>query len=396
MRKLYFILYIIILNLGGQLKAQTDPQLQWVFNAVDSEILGGDSDGKDIITDAVGNKYVTGIYNITQDFDPGVGIVNITAISESTSEAFLAKYDVNGNYLWVKVIKGYFGSSGNSLALDSNGDVYLTGRFMGRIYFTSSISTDTYYTQSASDIFLAKYDADGNYLWSKQIGGSGGSEIPNSMILDNSNNVYITGSFTGNSDFDPSASNANITSKGATDAFLAKYDANGNYIWATGMGGINSDSSISMNIDNSSIYIAGNFMGTSDFNPSSGVANLTSVGNNDVFFAKYDTNGNYIWAESIGGPLNDNVKSLTIDSNSNIYLSGIFSATSDFDPSLSNANLTASGGSDIFLAKYNLNGNYLWAKRIGGTTSFDTANSLAVDSSNKYLCYRCLYRNSRF
>lgn len=219
-----------------------------------------------------------------------------------------------------------------------------------------------------------------DYLWAKSIGGTS-YEVGNSITVDNIGNVYITGSFSGTADFDPSASIANLTSLGGSDIFIAKYDASGNYIWAKQIGGIDSDISRSIALDNSgNIFITGSFNDTVDFDPSIGIQNLSSSGWTDIFIAKYDGAGNYIWAKGIGSSSYDESNSITIDNLGNLLFTGYFFGNVDFDAGLNTNNLNSVSGQSIFIAKYDNTGNYIWAKGIGGNQCFNVGYSVTTDT----------------
>jgi len=202
------------------------------------------------------------------------------------------------------------------------------------------------------DIFIAKYDNNGNYFWAKSIGGT---VLDESFIiaLDGYGNLYITGYFNATSDFDPGVGVANLVPVGSRDILFAKYDNNGNYLWAKNIGSTLDDFGYSLAVDAvGNVYITGEFQGTADFDPGTGTANLTTNGSYDIYIAKYDNNGNYLWANKIGGTSSDAGNSITIDGSGNIYITGGFYGTTDFDPGAGTANLTSSGVSDIFFAKY--------------------------------------------
>ena len=138
-------------------------------------------------------------------------------------------------------------------------------------------------------------------------GAQSGIDRAYSVALDSSANVYTTGRFAGTVDFDPGSSVANLTSTPYqdSDAFVSKLDASGNYVWAKRFGGP-SASGNSIAVDSSgNVYTIGSFYGTGDFDPNEGVANLASVGMEDVFVSKLDALGNYVWAKSFGGNLTD-------------------------------------------------------------------------------------------
>ena len=163
--------------------------------------------------------------------------------------------------------------------------------------------------------------------------------------------------------------------------FVSKLDASGNHVWAKRFGGTISDDSYSVAVDSSgNVYTTGMFYDTVDFDPDSGTANLTSAGNGDVFVSKLDASGNYVWAKQFGGSDNDRGFDVVVDSAGNVYSTGEFRGTADFDPSTSIAEETSAGSADVFVSKLDASGNYLWAKCFGGIDS-DVGNSVAVDSA---------------
>ncbi len=218
-------------------------------------------------------------------------------------------------------------------------------------------------------------------LEDKLIGSTYNQEI-RATAIDAAGNVYVAGSFQGIVDFDPSGNISNLESSGNDDIFVAKYTSAGEYIWANQMGGTSSDIAFSLELDGSdNVYITGYFQGTVDFDPSTNIANLTSSGNQDIFVSKYTAAGEYVWVKRIGGAYQDYAYALALDDFDNVYITGYFQGTVDFDPSGSVANLGSSGGNDIFVAKYTASGDYVWANKMGGTSA-DIGRSLALDGSN--------------
>ena len=128
------------------------------------------------------------------------------------------------------------------------------------------------------------------------------------------------------------------------------------------------------------IYTTGHFRGTVDFDPGAGTSNLTSAGATDVFVSKLDSAGDLIWAKSFGGGAGNLAYSIAVDGSGNVYTTGYFRGTADFDPGEGTFNLTNAGSGDAFVSKLNSAGDFLWAKRFGGTQS-ERAYSIAVDSS---------------
>ena len=215
--------------------------------------------------------------------------------------------------------------------------------------------------------------------WVKSFGGSS-SDYGYSTTIDNDGNSYITGKFSGTIDFDTGVNTAELTSNGYQDVFVLKLDVNGNYLWAKSFGGEASDTGESIIIDNEgNSYITGFFSGTVDFDPSANTAELTGNGDFDFFVLKLDANGDYLWVKSFGGFGPDRGAFINRDNRGDIYVTGRFQLTVDFDPSANTAELTSNGNQDIFVLKLDANGNYLWVKSFGGLES-DIGFSLTHDN----------------
>lgn len=282
---------------------------------------------------------------------------------------------------WAKRFGGPAVDMGSAIAVDALGNVYTSGSFHGTVDFDPGIDTFNLTSTGSNIFFISKLDANGNFIWAKNIGGST-IATSQSIGIDALNNIYATGSFSGTADFDPDPTGVfNLTAAGGSDIFICKLDANGNFIWAKQMGGASSDLGISIKTDLSgNIYTIGNFHLTADFDPGPGVFNLTSAGSGDIFVSKLDTGGNFIWAKQMGGTSNDDGHSLALDNSGNIYTTGFFQGTADFDPGPGTFNFSA-GAMDIYITKLNPDGNFIWAKQLGGS-SFDRGYSIVLDESN--------------
>jgi hypothetical protein len=271
----------------------------------------------------------------------------------------------------VSVFGGTDDDSGNAIAVDSIGNVYTTGTFIGTVDFDPGAGTANLVSAGSSDVFISKLDSSGNYVWAKRFGGTDSDE-GFSITLDSSGNVYTTGIFRSTVDFDPGDGIANLTSAGNTDVFVSKLNSSGNLVWAKKFGGTSPDEGKSIAIDSTgNVYTTGTFRGTVDFDPGAGTANLVAAGGNsdiDVFISKLDTSGNYVWAKGFGGTDIDSGRSIAVDTNGNVYTTGIFRSTADFDPGAGTTNLTSAGGPDVFISKLDSSGNFVWAKRFGGTS----------------------------
>jgi hypothetical protein len=310
--------------------------------------------GYSIATDGANNIYVGGYFIGSSDFDPGPGTAMLNGLGGSP-DAFLAKYDPNGNFIWAINVGGNNFDEGMDLDVDNQGNVYMTGYFQDAGEFDASASTFTLTSAGLKDIFVMKYDSSGNFVWAKGI-GSTGNDIGSDISLDGSGNLLITGTFEGTVDFDASSTGTtNLTSAGGTDAFLAKYDTAGNFVWAKQMGGSQAEMPTDIRVDASgNTYLTGYFSSSNaDFDPGAGTASLSSAGDDDIFMASYDAAGDYLWAEHVGGTGRERAFAMTVENAEYIYLAGTYTGTVDFDPSANTNNLTASSGpNDIYIAKY--------------------------------------------
>jgi hypothetical protein len=282
-------------------------------------------------------------------------------------------------FAWAKSLGGTNSDYSASIAIDVAGNVYTTGYFLGTADFNPGAGTSNLTSTGRSDIYVSKLDASGNFLWAKRIGGNSWDD-GSGVSLDAAGNIYITGHFSGTADFDPGTGTANLTSAGDYDMFVCKLDAFGNFIWAKRIGNSNGDYSWSIVLDAmSNVYITGQFFGTVDFNPGPGTLNMTAVGGYDFFICKLDAAGNFVWAKSLGGLNPDVAYSIAVDASGNVFATGGFNGTVDFDPSASVFNLSSAGSEDVFILKLDATGNFIWAKSFGGI-NFDSANSMTVDA----------------
>ena len=331
-----------------------------------------------VVLDASGNIYISGSFSGTVDFDPGAGVSNLTA--QVSYDAFVLKLNANGNFLWVRGFEGITGySEATSIKLDAAGNVYTCGYFENSVDFDPSANAYSIISQGGTDVFVQKMDVNGNFLWAKTFGGTGADE--GRIFVDPAGNIFTTGYYTGTVDFDPGVSNSDLTATAFQDAFIQKMDANGNFAWVKGLDGTAWDSGSSIVTDAAgNVYMVGSFDGTTDFDPGVGVVSGSTTGNYDIFVLKLDMNGDYLWVKSVGGSGDDQAASVGMDALGNIYVTGIFSSTVDFNSGVGVANLTSVGAIDCFILKLNADGNYIWAVSAGGT-SYDYSRSIALSTS---------------
>ena len=214
------------------------------------------------------------------------------------------------------------------------------------------------------DLFLVKYDTNGNKLWTKQLGSSD-YDVAHSVALDEAGNPYVAGHTFGGLDGN--------TNAGSDDFFLVKYDASGNKLWTRQMGSPSYDEDYSVAVDGAgNAYVAGYTNGSVDGN--------INAGSYDLLLFKYDTNGNKLWTVQFGSSNYDEARSVAVDSAGNAYVAGNTLGGLDGN--------TNAGDYDLFLVKYDTDGNKLWTVQ-KGTSAFDHAYSVAVDmAGNAYVTGR--------
>jgi hypothetical protein len=341
--------------------------------------------GYSITTDDSGNVYSSGYFQGTVDFDPGTAISNLTSVGDY--DIYVQKLDDNGNFLWAKSFGGALDDIYPSINLDSTGNLYIAGQYKDTVDFDPGTGTFILSSVGEFDIFVLKMDNSGNFLWAKTMGGIG-NDRGTSLVIDVFGNIYTLGWFNGiyhdTVDFDPGAGIFNLTSSSAgySDIFVHKMDASGNFLWVKAIGGKWNDVGNSIITDAlGNVYSTGYFYDTVDFDPGPATFNLTAVGGYDIYIQKLDGAGNFLWAKSMGGTGGDIGYSINVDTSGNVYTTGQFQNTTDFDPGIGVFNLTSAGQNDIFVQKLDISGNLLWAKGIGGISS-ENGFSIHVDASD--------------
>lgn len=284
----------------------------------------------DIAIDASGNVYLTGTFDYIVDFNPDQNGTYVMTATGSTYDAFVCKYDTDGNFVWAKRIGGTEYASVNAMAFNTAGELILAGSFRSTCDFDPDSATVLNLTANGSyDIFISALDTAGNLLWNKRIGNAT-TESVNDMDIDTSGNIYIGGYMKGTTDFDPGAGVYNISTAFASvfQLFLVKLDSQGNFIWALNMGGDDDTYLESMACDeDGNVYCAGAFDGTIDFNPSAAIYNLisTTSSKTDGFVTKFTAAGNFNWGKSFGDDESERVYAIELF-NYKPYIAGSFSS----------------------------------------------------------------------
>jgi hypothetical protein len=322
--------------------------------------------------DGEGNVIVTGTFQGTLDFGGG----GLTSPGNYDAwDVFVAKLDRFGNHVWSKRFGDEADQGGQSTAVDDQGNVIVTGSFGGTIDFGGGVLTDA----GGGDVFVAKFDSAGNHLWSRRF-GDGSTQTSHSVAVDDQGNAIVVGYFEGTLDF----GGGPLTGMGGLDIFVAKFDADGNHLWSHRYGdAAYFQFGYSVGVDGlGNVVVAGWFDGTVDF----GGGPLTGAGR-DVYVAKFDANGNHLWSKRFGDALPQLLYSAAVDGQGSVILSGYFEGTIDFGGGpLTSVGIL--GVYDLFVAKLDAGGNHVWSKRFGDTTTpyrDQYALGTAVDSQGNVI-----------
>ena len=374
MKGLYTSLVIVLLsiNVFGQ-----SPNWEWAKN---SSGTNGNL-GSSIAVDGNGNSYVVGSFSC-----PTISFGTYTLTNADTSigftDNFIVKYDINGNVQWAHRSGGTYEDSCTSIVTDVNGNSYISGYFFSSsITFGSTTLINTDISGNTPNIFIVKYDSNGNVLWANSPIGGG---WVNSIVLDAAGNFYVTGCFRSSTIILGTTTLVNFDNTGSTeDLFIAKYDTNGNNIWANSAGGNWNEEGYCISVDDiGNTYITGYFWSATLTIGATTLVNAGCCTMADMFVAKYDINGNPLWAKRAGGAIEEYGFGIAVDGIGNSYVIGRFASPSITFGSIVLLNSDNSGSTyDIFMTKYDTNGNVVWSKSAGGNYFHDEGFGIVLDAN---------------
>lgn len=333
--------------------------------------------GHDVSVDAAGNVYLTGQFRVAGDFDPGPGTSVLTG---GWFDVYVCKLDAGGTLQWARSMGGTSVDYGFSVAADDSENVFCTGLFNETADFDPGPGVFNLTSAGEQDAFLCKLDSAGNFLWAFSLGGTSG-DAGSHVATDGAGNVYLVGSFSGAIDFDPGPGTYTVAA--SSGPILAKYDAMGNFLWAGPTGGF--ASGIEVDPDGT-VYLAGSFLGTTDFDPGPGVYNLTSTGAADIFVSKLNHSGTLQWALAIGSTNQEGCYGIATGPAGELYCTGRFQGTVDFDPGPGVFELTSNGSrDDIFVLRLDTDGAFYWGAVLGGRAE-DNVAGIAADPMGGVYC----------
>lgn len=383
--KKVLLLFITIFHFVTVLKAQ---HFEWVRQ------IGGPNPkfSESMNIDNKGHVFMTGRFFGTLDIDPGPDVFELSAVG--TNNGFISKFDTSGNFIWgIGLIGGEVYWS--SVIVDENQNIYSSGFFYGVVDFDPGpgiynlTNTNTNPNQTSGDIFVAKWDSSGNLIWAKNFQGNSHDRVF-SFSLDDHQNIYLAGDFNDSIDADPGTNVYTLKGINTYNIFISKLDKDGNFIWAKTFEGTNQSTAFRIAYHATGyIYVTGDYIGNVNFGTTLDTSSTPSSGTRASYIVKMDTLGTLIWVKLFESSFSTDIRSFVTDSIGNIYLTGRFNGTTDFDPSdeIYELSTLTSQDDDIFICKLNYNGELIWAKQIGANVFSDEGGSdIAIDSmKNLYI-----------
>jgi len=342
----------------------------------------GDSKASNIAADNNGNIYISGYIRGTVTFNLKEG-GSKTLTSNGDADVYVAKYSVaTGNYIWAFSVGGPALEQPNSMAVDNAGNVLVTGQFQGTVNFNPA-GNFPLTSNGSDDIFVAKYTSAGGFLWAISMGSSD-IDRGHYVVTDNQNNVFLTGSYTGVVDMDPSAATSTLPDQASLAGFFAKFDANGNFLWAHPLGKLLTVGNLvnaAIDKNTNDIVVDGDFAGNVDFSyAGNAAASFNSPGTSN-FVARYTNNGTYKWVRYLPGSGTGNISSVKVDNQSNAIITGNFGGQF-YANGPSGTALTANGTNDLLVASYQSDGTLKWAENFGSGSGDVNSRYVCVDASN--------------
>jgi hypothetical protein len=377
----------VVGNAGGVGQTATVNANGWVTQI--SSTGNTYEEGYGVATDSSGNVFVIGTYSAACTLYNTGGGIGATLPLTGAQDCFIAKYSVAGTLLWAAQIASSGIETGYAISTDLSGNVFVGGICGGptlTLYNTGGGIGATF--SVGSDVFLAKYSGAGAVLWATIIVG-GGFENLFDLATDSSDNVYVSGQYTGTLTLynTGGGTGATLATASQSDAFLAKYSSAGSVAWATRIGSASSSEfGYAVATDSSgNVFVTGSYEAALTlYNTGGGTgATLAFAGASDAFLAKYSSTGSVIWATRIASSGTDLGRAVATDSSGNVFVAGQYGAAVTLynTGGGTGATLVNNGSANGFLAKYSSAGSVVWATRFITSLPSYGARALVVDSS---------------
>ena len=320
---------------------------------------------------------------ITGHFNSSINFGGFTLYKgvQGNGALFLASFTSSGKHRWSKAFSSQGINIGYDVVVDGNGNVNITGT----LYTTINFGGSTLISKGQVDVFVASFTPGGKHRWSKSFGGADYDKVY-AMAVDAAGNTYITGAFTSGS---INFGGTTLTSKGA---YLASFSSTGNHRWSKSFGGAGGRA-VAVDV-NGNTYITGlfgNSIGGGSVN--FGGTTLTSKVGFDIFLASFASTGAHRWSKSFGSDsTNDVGDAVAVDGNANVFITGNFGKLIDFG----GGKLMSNGTTDIFVASYTSGGNHRWSKAFGSSTSYDKSYAINVDTKGNVYVTGYFYPSINF
>ncbi len=347
-------------------------------------------------TDPAGDTLVTGSFRGTATFSPTASNAGFT--SANTQDSFVAKYSPTGAILWARTFAGqstttssgstststYAVGQGSAVAIDGLGNVFVAGSFDGTVNFGTTANPNLVSSPTTTEAFVAKLDAQGNLLWVRDDVASAtyDNDPANALSLDGQGGVILAGTFEDSATFGP----IRLQAVGASEAFVARFDAGGNTTWAVasqGTAGSNAQAT-GVAVDSSgNIALTGFYSGTVRFGSGPTTSTFKSNGSDDALVWKLDPSGNLLWGRSFGSTDYDAGNGVAVDSSNNVEVIGTFSGSVNFSTGTQADSLTAGPIFDAFVLKLDPTGQETWVKGLVGPGGWSKGQAIAVDPSGQ-------------
>ena len=274
-----------------------------------------------------------------------------------------------------------------SVAVDVDGSVYVTGKYTGTVDFDPGDGTDEHTMEAAFDSYLTKFNSEGDFLWAKTWGDSNWDEGLD-LAIDSEGNVYVAGYFNTVIDFDPGIGVDEHNSNGDWDAYITKFNPDGDHLWAHTWGGGMWDHAYGVACDGAdNVYVCGYFRGSCDFDPGPGdeikIANPAAS-----YLTSLDSSGMFRWVRvwDGDGAYDDLAYDVTVNGLDEVYVVGTFDGSCDFMPGAGSETYISDGlYQDCYLVKYNTSGTYGWARVWGGTWDDHPFSVISDSTGNAYV-----------
>ena len=383
--------------------------------------IGGEEDyieGAALTIDSVGSVYLGGAFYDTVDFDPGPDVFNLTSDGyfmpgggwgpppQWFTDIYLMKLDSNGGFGWAKLLDGTSGyDKVSDLTIGNTGELIVTGTAYDTLHFNTATGVYGVFPLSYYEGFVAAFDSeDGDFMWNRILGGFSDQNTEfhsvdlGDVTTDTDGNLYLIGAWSGRADFDPGPDSSYHTPVSYWDAFVLSLSSEGDFRWFSPLEGTGTEAvrTIVFNPQEYLIYVGGGYRATVDFDPGpdSVLYQPNQSSYNDAFILCLDASGNYQWVKTFGGDRFDYVMSAVVDTFGNLFVGGYLSREVDLDPGPDSTIVNGpSSGSDMFISRFNYQGEFIWGDLIPNTQLPDNCSALSTNG-NGDLFVGGLFENS--